>query len=722
MTTATLLRPGDMLGGFRIDDVIGIGGMAIVYRAEQVSLGRAVALKVLSSKLTNDTVFRERFRREGTHAATLEHPNIVPVYDSGEQDGHLYLAMRLVDGTSLAELLVTRGLTADQAIDLLRPIASALDTAHATGLIHRDVKPQNILVTAKGHPYLADFGVAKGSNTEGLTATGGFVGSVNYASPEQIRGLTLTPASDIYALTAVLYQCLTGAVPYPRETDAGIMHAHLTEPPPTLPALAGADSDFHTVLARGMAKDAGARYGHAGDLINAAALSVGRLPVQMRKAIPAFPATVGDRVAPRSDAQPHSGETELVARDELARLRDAASATFEDRRRAPVQPSPTPVKSSRRWPLYATAGAILVAAAIAVALLTGSSMDGKRTPVLRSGSLTLRAPRSWRPNSTSLGDLSLRAPIRLSSADVQLNAGAMTDHGLVAAVPPAALIASQGKPSQVHLAHLPLGLAKSYLWRAGASGATSVYVIATDSGEFAIACKGDATATVARVSTACAGLAANARVVGASVEFPGADPALAGELSARLAPRARLGDSGELNSSRLASRARQLSLISAADAQAASRLERADSSVRYRSAIGSLTAALRQESADARELASVSARNERPLYESRRARMHSAGVAVGAAVGKLREHGFALAHTGAIAIGPLPPRKRSAAGHSAASASNATAPSVTSHAPAPSQVPTPTPTPHYTAPAPTQRAAPRPHDKPGPQTVISAPS
>src|SRR6185312_6453669 len=157
-------------------------------------------------RLTSDLVFRERFRREGTHAAALEHPNIIPVYDSGEQDGQLYLAMRLVEGTNLAELIQTRGLTADQTIEVLRPIASALDTAHAAGLVHRDVKPQNVLITSHGHPYLADFGVAKGSNTYGLTATGGFIGSVNYASPEQIKGFTLTDASDVYALTAVLFQ------------------------------------------------------------------------------------------------------------------------------------------------------------------------------------------------------------------------------------------------------------------------------------------------------------------------------------------------------------------------------------------------------------------------------------------------------------------------------------------------------------------------------------
>jgi serine/threonine protein kinase len=383
-STAAILRPGDTLGGFHIGDVIGIGGMAIVYRAEQVSLGRPVALKVLSTKLTSDEVFCERFRREGMHAATLEHPNIVPVYDSGEQDGLLYLAMRLVDGTNLAELIQTRGLTADQTIETLRPIASALDTAHAAGLIHRDVKPQNVLITTQGHPYLADFGVAKGSNTDGLTATGGFVGSVNYASPEQIKGLTLTPASDIYGLTAVLYQCLTGHVPYPRETDAGIMHAHLTEPPPTLPALTGVDSDFHTVFARGMAKDPGARYGHAGDMITAAAVSVGRMPTARRKAVPAFPDEISRQVSPVPSARsagdsgiaqagPAGAGTEIVAAAELSLLRGTTGHTTADRRRSPApEPEPEPVSSHRRWPLPAGIAAVVAAIALAVVLLSPS--------------------------------------------------------------------------------------------------------------------------------------------------------------------------------------------------------------------------------------------------------------------------------------------------------------------------------------------------------------
>ena len=407
MPTVTLLRSGDIIGGFRIDDVIGIGGMAIVYRAEQISLGRPVALKVLTSKLSRDEVFRERFRREGTHAAALEHPNIVPVYDYGEQDGNLYIAMRLVEGTNLAELVQTKGLTADQTIEILSPIASALDTAHAAGLIHRDIKPQNVLLTTHWHPYLADFGVAKGSNTEGLTATGGFVGSIHYASPEQIKGLTLTSASDVYALTAVLYQCLTGRLPFPRETDAGVMHAHLHDPPPTLPDASGADSGFHTVLARGMAKDPGARYGHAGDLINAAALCVRRLPIESRKAVPAFSGEPAERVgvvdrdvvvsaateAPAAESaegtegiSPAAAGTEIVPPGEAAKLRSVGSLTTADRRRAPApEPASESVSPHGRRRLIAGIGVCAVAAAVAI-LLVASSGGGTQASAQRRGS------------------------------------------------------------------------------------------------------------------------------------------------------------------------------------------------------------------------------------------------------------------------------------------------------------------------------------------------
>src|SRR5579871_1256866 len=177
-----MLGRGEVLGGYRIDDVVGIGGMAIVYRAEQLSLGRTVALKVLAPQLSRDEAFQERFRREGRHAAALDHPNVVTIYDFGEALGRLYLAMALVDGTTLAQRLLDSSVSPDAAVSILGPIASALDAAHRLGLVHRDIKPQNILLDGRDTPYLADFGVATRPGGAALTSTGGFVGSVHYAS------------------------------------------------------------------------------------------------------------------------------------------------------------------------------------------------------------------------------------------------------------------------------------------------------------------------------------------------------------------------------------------------------------------------------------------------------------------------------------------------------------------------------------------------------------
>jgi serine/threonine protein kinase len=413
-TASSILNPGDVLGGFRVDQLIGIGGTAIVYRAEQISLGRPVALKVLADQLATDDVFRERFRREGKHLAAFEHPNIVPVHDSGEQDGLLYLAMRLVEGTNLAELIRGPGLTADHTIEILGPIASALDAAHADGLVHRDVKPQNILITERGHPYLADFGVAKGSNTYGLTATGGFVGSVNYASPEQIRGSTLTPASDIYALTAVLYHCLTGDVPYVREADAAIMHAHLHEPPPALPASGDDGDDLDAAIARGMAKEPDGRYGHARELLEAATRAVNHMPQARRRAVPAF----------HHGEDRHMDLAKPASSGVDASPSPAQEPTAADRRRAAcLAPAPQATTPSRHWPLpTAIAGGLLVAVA-AVGSIVLSGGGSKRTAVHREAlDLTASLTPAISPRLSLAGRRS-HSMRSLSEAEARLAAG-----------------------------------------------------------------------------------------------------------------------------------------------------------------------------------------------------------------------------------------------------------------------------------------------------------
>jgi serine/threonine protein kinase len=260
-----------------IEGVLGHGGMGVVYQARQLSLNRTVAFKLLASHLVVDAEFRERFRHEGRIQATLEHPNIVTIYEAGESDHGLYLAMRLVRGPTLKDLIVERKLDGARTLRLLEPVADALDSAHEAGLIHRDIKPQNILVDAREHAFLADFGLTKGAYSVGPTRAGQVVGTVDYISPEQIRGEAATAASDVYSFAAVLFECFTGIVPYPKASDAAVMYAHLADPPPLVserrPEL---PPDLDEVIAHGMAKMPSERHPSASELIRDAELALGR--------------------------------------------------------------------------------------------------------------------------------------------------------------------------------------------------------------------------------------------------------------------------------------------------------------------------------------------------------------------------------------------------------------------------------------------------------------
>jgi serine/threonine protein kinase/predicted ATPase len=244
------LRPGETIGGYVIEAVAGRGGMGLVYRARDPELGRPVALKVIAPGAADDAGFRRRFEREWRLAAALEHPNVVPVYRAGQEHGRLFLAMRFIEGETLAELVQRRGrLEPDLAMRFAEQVATALDAAHSCGVVHRDVKPGNVLIGgANGEQvaYLADFGVAKLLGGEALTQAGRAVGTLAYMAPEVLRGEPADGRTDIYALGCVLFEALTGAVPYPRETEAAVLSAHLIEPVPSLrdrAAAVGADVD-----------------------------------------------------------------------------------------------------------------------------------------------------------------------------------------------------------------------------------------------------------------------------------------------------------------------------------------------------------------------------------------------------------------------------------------------------------------------------------------------
>jgi predicted Ser/Thr protein kinase len=264
-------RIGKELGGYRIVDELGRGGTSVVYRAEHVRLGRTAALKLLSPGF-GEADFSERFLRESRLAASLDHPSIVPIYDAGEQDGLLYIAMAYVEGTDLKTLLAEEDrLPLRRTLKILGQVASALDAAHARGLVHRDVKPANILVGPEDRAYLSDFGTAKELAASGMTRTGVFVGTIEYCAPEQIEGGEVDARTDVYALACVLYECLAGAPPFHRDSEVAVLNAHLHATPPRLgKVVPGVPSALEHVLAKALSTSPLDRYATAGELIAAA--------------------------------------------------------------------------------------------------------------------------------------------------------------------------------------------------------------------------------------------------------------------------------------------------------------------------------------------------------------------------------------------------------------------------------------------------------------------
>ena len=246
--------------------------MGVVYRATDLTLDRPIALKVLSEDLAGDPVFRRRFVMESKLAASLDHPNVIPIHAAGEHDGILYIAMRLVPGEDLRNLVRGHGrLEPERAVRLIAQVASALDAAHAHGLVHRDVKPANVLVTPEDHVYLTDFGLSKrvGADSQ-ATRTGMVLGTLDYIAPEQIRGEAIGPYTDIYSLGCLIMHLLTGRVPFTVATEEGKMWAHFSEPPP-LPSARVDDlgSSFDAIVARAMSKRPQDRYATAGEVASA---------------------------------------------------------------------------------------------------------------------------------------------------------------------------------------------------------------------------------------------------------------------------------------------------------------------------------------------------------------------------------------------------------------------------------------------------------------------
>jgi len=402
--------PGDVFADHRIEGIAGRGGMGVVYRATELGLERTVALKVITPVLAEEEDFRKRFVEESKAAASIEHPNVIPVYHAGERDGVLFIVMRYIDGPDLRALVRAEGrLHPERAAHIVAQIGGALDAAHRHGLVHRDVKPANVLLGDEDHAYLTDFGLTKRSATTdggGLSRAGGWVGTLGYVAPEQIRGERIDARTDVYALGCVLVHALTGSAPYMRDTDEATLWAHLNAPPPS----EDVPPQFEGVVARALAKDPSDRYPSAGDLGRAALRAAGRSAT-----------AVPERNVGRGQAAPVDSQTAATA------LRGPAVADPDgETQLSPADGAPAagahpggwrPAPRQRRNGLLAGAGG-LVAGAAAFALLGGSDDPGTAAPPPPPAAAQQREQRPSKIDITRKGVLARPNALTIAAGDV----------------------------------------------------------------------------------------------------------------------------------------------------------------------------------------------------------------------------------------------------------------------------------------------------------------
>ena len=402
------LPQGAVVAGCRVEAVVCRGGMGVVYRATQLSLERPVALKAIAPELAGDATFRERFKRESRIAASIEHPNVIPVYEAGEGEGLLYLIMRYVEGTDLRALIDSEGgLEPERAARIAAQVAAALAAAHRRDLIHRDVKPANVLIDAGGerdHAYLTDFGIARhAAATSGLTRTGSVIGTLDYLAPERIQDQGGDGRADVYALGCVLFEALTGTLPFARDNDVAKMYAHLSAPVPSArEATPEVPEELDAVARRAMAKDPGDRFATATEMAEALMDTLPARPARPQTEAPPM-APAPPETAPTGPGVPlgHSEEVSLAAetaeelppaerraepgrRSEPKRAggetapREPASAATTD---APLPPSAPRSPARRRALLLALVGAAVAAVALVLVLaLSGEDSPEQGSP------------------------------------------------------------------------------------------------------------------------------------------------------------------------------------------------------------------------------------------------------------------------------------------------------------------------------------------------------
>jgi Protein kinase domain/WD domain, G-beta repeat len=372
------LAPGVRVAGYRVEEPLGAGGMSAVYRARDERLGRLVALKVLAPALAADGEFRQRFTAESRAAAAVDHPNIIPVYEAGQADGALFIAMRLVAGGDLRRVLADEGpLAPGRAAWFLSPVASALDAAHRAGLVHRDVKPANVLVDKSPdrpeHVYLSDFGISKSTTSAGgLTGTRHYLGTPEFTPPEQLKGPSVDGRADQYALACVAWLLLTGTVPFQRDQGLAVLFAHLHEAPPRLDALRPDLPAAGQVLARALAKDPGERYPSCGEFTDALREALGLPPYR-----PAGPAAPARRAAAAGLAA--DGHRGTAAGGALGPTQDIVTPGQRVRPGPDLGSKPARPARRRRYLALTLAGTVLAAATALSLLLATASAPRSRT-------------------------------------------------------------------------------------------------------------------------------------------------------------------------------------------------------------------------------------------------------------------------------------------------------------------------------------------------------
>ena len=359
---------GSVFAGHRIEAVAGRGGMGVVYRARQLSLDRVVALKVIAPALMADEAIRRRFLRESHVAASIDHPHVIPIYYAGEEAGVAYIAMRYVAGDDLRTLVRRTGpLEPGHAARIAGQVAAALDAAHATGLVHRDVKPANVLLGQGEHAYLSDFGLTKHVLSEaGATKPGHWVGTLDFIAPEQIRGERVDARADVYALGCVLHYMLAGRPPFSPEGEEAKMWAHLTEMPPAVSSAApGVPGGFDEVIARALAKDPAERFQSAGDLGRAATAAAAGGRAAARDTVvatgAAAPIEIETRTAGTAVAAPAAAVPETQAARRGPRVLAVAAP-------AAAPPESEPARRGPRVLAAAAVGGVLLAVAAVGAL------------------------------------------------------------------------------------------------------------------------------------------------------------------------------------------------------------------------------------------------------------------------------------------------------------------------------------------------------------------